>query len=435
MLSTNNILNYFWFIILKQTLAMNTTLIRIPIYFFLLLFAIVACDSGHADVEGPVIENEYLVKSELHKNYSATEINGFISLALLIYQDQKEELEKLRDYINSGVKVYKIIYNTEFGGETIQASGLVCMPDKAGAYPILSYQNGTNTLHESAPTENPDSQLFQILEMMGSTGFIITLPDYLGFGESDQMFHPYLHKTSTVQTITDMLRAVKEMTEADDNIEFNKDLYISGYSQGGWATMCLQKAIETQYSDEFNLRASVCSAGPYSLLTLNEYIIELAEYPMPYFVGYIFNSFLNLGLPTTIDEVFQQPYADRIPGLYDGSNSGSEINGQLTTSVSDLLTADYISGWNTDSKFISVTTMLDENTVRAYNTKTPTLLMHGTSDDYVPPVVTEEIYNAFMNIGVSDDLVRYVPLAGMDHGDGIIPSGLASISWFIELKN
>jgi hypothetical protein len=37
------------------------------------------------------------------------------------------------------------------------------------------------------------------------------MPDYLGFGSSDNMFHPYLHKESTVQTVLDMLRAVDEL--------------------------------------------------------------------------------------------------------------------------------------------------------------------------------------------------------------------------------
>lgn len=420
--------------LIEKRQTMNSKLLRYPLFLFLSILIFISCDSGMSDVEAPE-GNEYLVGSQVHKSYTQAEVNAFISLASLLYPEISDELQLVKAEVVTGIKVIKIVYNTEFEGEKIQASGLVCMPDQAGSYPILSYQNGTNTLHSNAPTEDPDDEKFQILELMGSTGFIISLPDYLGFGASDDMFHPYLHKESTVQSITDMLRAVEEMTEADDKVDFNKDVYISGYSQGGWATMCLQKALETQYADEFDLRASACGAGPYNMTTLNDYVVNLTEFPMPFYFAYIFDTYLNLGFTTAIDEVFQQPYADRVPTMFDGTKSGGELNAQLTKVISDLFTSDYLNGWDTDAKFKPVRDMLEENTVTAYNTTTPTLLMHGTADDYVPSIVSEEIYADFMAAGVSSDMLTYVPLADMDHGEGVLPFGLASISWFIQLKN
>ena len=309
------------------------------------------------------------------------------------------------------------------------------MPDTPGSYPMISYQNGTNTVHAEAPSENPDNELFSILQMMGSTGFIIAMPDYIGFGASEDIFHPYLHKASTVQSIVDMLRAVDEMASENENIDYNKNLYISGYSQGGWSTMALQEAIEKQYSTEFKLKASVCGAGPYNITSINEYITGLNEYPMPFYMAYIFNTYLNLGLSTPITEVFQQPYADRIPTLFDGTLSGGEINAQLTKIVPDLLTASYISDWSTDGKFAPVLALLEENSIAAYETKIPTLLTHGNADDYVPSFVSSEFYQDFMDLGISPDLVRYLELDGMDHGDAVLPSGLAAITWFIQLEN
>lgn len=420
--------------LIEKIQTMNYKLLRYPLYFFLSILIFVSCNGGMDDVEVPETENEYLVKSTLHKSYTKDQIESIISFAALLYSDMDQELEKVKTEIESGVDVYKIVYNTEFQGEKIQASGLVCMPNEAGSYPVLSYQNGTNTLHSNAPTQDPDNQMFQILELMGSTGFIISLPDYLGFGESDDMFHPYLHKESTVQCVADMLRAVEEMAETNAAVNFNKDVYISGYSQGGWSTMCLQKALETQYSDEFDLKASACGAGPYSIITLNNYITGLTEYPQPYFLAYIFNTSLNLGLTTGIDEVFQQPYANLVPTMFDGTKSGGELNAQLTKVIPDLFTANYLNNWSTADEFQPVIEMLEDNSVFAYKTKIPTLLMHGTADDYVSPIVTDELYNDFMDLGVSSDLVTYRKLVGLNHSDGVLPFGLTSIEWFIELK-
>lgn len=412
---------------------MKTQLFRFPIYLLFLLLTFVACDSGLDDVEVPS-ENGYLVESELVKSFTEKNITDYLTLAILLYPEQMEELEAIKNKVETGVKVYKIIYNTEFEGTAIQASGLVSLPDEAGTYPILSYQNGTNTEHSAAPSVDLDNGLFQILEMMGSTGFIISLPDYLGFGESDDMFHPYLHKESTEQTVLDMMRAIDEMVEQEDATDWNDEVYISGYSQGGWSTMAVQKAIETQFATEFNLKASACGAGPYNLITINEYVTALPEYQMPYFLGYIFNSYINLGLTTGFDEVFQAPYAERIPALYDGTNSGDEINAQLTTTMPDFFTAEYLSGWNSDSKFGPVTDMLELNSISAYMTKIPTMILHGTDDELVTPAVSKNMYDDFISLGVSPELITHIPLEGHTHTSGIVPSGLMSILWFLELK-
>lgn len=414
--------------------AMNYKIIQFPLYLIFILTTFIACNSGLNDVEAPSTENDYLVNSELVKSYTSAEIENLLSLAVLLYPEQRDEIEAIKGHVNSGVTVYRISYNTKFEGNDLQASGLVCLPDISGSYPILSYQNGTNTLHSAAPSVDLDNKLFQILEMMGSTGFIISLPDYIGFGVSDDIFHPYLDKESTVQTVTDMLRAIEELVNSEENIDWNKNVYLSGYSQGGWATMAVQKAIETKFAAEFNLKASACGAGPYNLITINQYVTGLEEYAQPYFLGYIFNSYINLGLTTPISEVFQAPYAERIPTLYDGTKSGGAINAELTTSMADFFTPDYLNGWKSDSKFGEVVEFLEKNSISAYKTKTPTMILHGTDDDLVTPVVSQDIYDDFIALGVSPELVSYIPLEGHNHTSGIVPSGLMSILWFLQLK-
>lgn len=411
---------------------MNKRFLQYPLYLLLILFSLVACDGSLEDIEVDPPENEYLVNAELVNSFSLSEITVYINLAMLAYPDEKEQLEKLLTEVKTGVEIFKISYNTTFNESKVVASGLVCVPSQAGDYPILSYQNGTNTEHSKAPSEDANNQLFQILEMMGSTGFIVTIPDYLGFGESSSMFHPYLHKQSTVQTVTDMWRATKEALALNESINLNNDVYITGYSQGGWATMAIHEAAQKNNIGDFTLKASSCGGGPYNIPTLNEYITTQSNYKQPYFIGYIFNSYLNLGLSTDIGSVFQAPYDERIPTLYNGTNSGSDINSQLTTTVADLFTSDYLNNWNTGADFAPVREMLTANSIAAFETNVPILLSHGTDDDYVPPVVSTNIYQDFVDLGHTS--ITYLPLKGLDHGGAIVPSGLASISWFIQLK-
>jgi pimeloyl-ACP methyl ester carboxylesterase len=275
-----------------------------------------------------------------------------------------------------------------------------------------------------------------LLEFIASTGFIVAAPDYLGFGASKNMFHPYLEKESTVNSLIDMLRASEEFVLNHLNVESNNDLYIVGYSQGGWSTMQLQKAIELNYSSEFKLKASSCGAGPYDIRYINDNILSQNTYPMPYYVGYIINSYINSGhITNPASDIFKSPYDNRIMTMFDGTSTGAELNKQLTTVVADLVTEEYRSTYQTNPKFASVIAAQENNSVSAWKTNIPTLLTHGTDDTYVPFGVSEKLYNDFMALGVNESTVTFIPLEGADHSGGIVPSGVASFNWFIELKN
>jgi pimeloyl-ACP methyl ester carboxylesterase len=398
--------------------------------FSLLVVVFSGCDLNKNDDPKP--EDKYLLSFEKYKTYGLDEIKATLTLFVNFYP----ELQTIVDNVQYDIDVYTITYNTKFEGKDIIASGLVSVPKAVGSYPIMSYQNGTNTLHSEAPSVSPNNQLFQLLEFIASAGFIVSVPDYLGFGVSSDMFHPYLDKESTIQSVTDMLRAVKEFSVNHLEITTDNDLYITGYSQGGWTTMQLQKAIEDKYASEFNLKASSCGAGPYDLRYVNDYVLGLTNYPMPYFIGYVFNSYLNLKYITNpASDIFKTPYDQRILTSYNGTKSGEEINDDLTTVTADLFTADYKSTSNTNIKFSSVISSLDKNSIPAWKTNVPTLITHGTADTYVPEQISVNIYNDFVAMGVDKSKITYIPIEGAGHNTAVIPSGVATFNWFIGLKN
>jgi len=399
--------------------------------FFLFILSIVLYSCDNFEDVPTEDNNEYLVSKSSVGVHSLSEINTIIAIVSSQYPD----LASISDKFTAPIEVYSITYNTTFKGESKVASGLVCVPNIPGTYPMMSFQNGTNTLHSAAPSVDPNSDLFTLLSYMSSTGFIITIPDYLGFGASDDMFHPYLDKESTVQSVIDMMRAAKELITEIDGVELNNDLYITGYSQGGWSTMQLQKAIETSYSSEFNLKASACGGGPYNLVAITDNVLSETTYPMPYFLAYIMNSYSNLETDIPIDSVFNEPYAERIPNLFDGSLDGSQINAQLTTVVADLFTPNYIENWNKTGIFESLYSMLESNSISGYNTQIPTMLIHGSADTFVPPFTSQNIYNEFIAAGVSTSLVQHVVLDGLDHTEAVVPAELQAIIWFLQLKD
>ena len=169
---------------------------------------------------------------------------------------------------------------------------------------------------------------------------------------------------------------------------------------------------------------------------MNNYIQNLEHYPMPYFIGYMLHSYINLGdITNEYSEIIKEPYASRIPDLYDGEHGGEQINGQLTTSVEELFTNAYRNGYASYEEFFSVRQTLLNNSIEAWGITTPLALIHGEADDFIPPEVSGNIYNDFLTLGVDANLIQFVLFPGIGHQDGIIPSGVSAINWFLQIKD
>jgi pimeloyl-ACP methyl ester carboxylesterase len=375
----------------------------------------------------------YYVSKQFAVQYTAAYLNSMID----IVSGALPDIASLKPLIKSDIKVFKIVYKTTVNGDHINASGLIIVPVTPGNYPVLSFQNGTNTMNASSPSESPLDYNYQLVELVASMGYIVVFADYPGFGESAQIPHPYLIKEPTVRSLVDLLYTAKEMVSKEfPGLTLNDDYYLLGYSQGGWATLALHKALELDYSSDFNLKGSTCGAGPYNIEQLLESMVNKAVYPNPYYLADIvyaysvYNQFTN-----PVGDIFNEPYASRLSTLFTGTLTPAQINSQLTTSVSGLMTPDFISGFNTSAKFTSVISALNINSIAAWHTNKSLLLIHGGNDTSVDPISTENMYSSMIQAGTSPDICKKVIIPGVDHGDGLIPCMIQGIMFLNNLKN
>lgn len=376
---------------------------------------------------------DYFVSKELVSPFTKTYINGLIDNV----SGSIPEVAFIKPLVISDVNIYKMVYNTTVDGRKIAASGLICVPSTPGEYPILSFQNGTNTENDLAPSENPLNYSFQLIELLASTGFIVLIADYPGFGESVSIPHPYLIREPTVQSLVDMLFAAKEAGVSElPGISVKNECYLLGYSQGGWATLALHKALELEYNNDFVLRGSACGAGPYNISLLLSGIVSLSTYPQPYYLGYILNAYSYYGEFTNpVSDLFKEPYASRVGTMYTGTLSSDQINNQLTTSVADLMNPDFLSGYLSSAKYSSVRSALENNSITAWHGNKPLMLLHGSADLDVNPISTENMYSAMIQAGTSTDLCKKVIIPDVNHGQGIVPSMLQGIKFLTDIKN
>ncbi len=403
---------------------------RMKIVIATFIFAILAVFSSCSGDKKT--EYEYFVSRESLASYSISYINTLLDGAEGFFP----EIGVIRPYVEHPVDIYKVIYLTEAGGKEISASGLVCVPGKDGEYPLLSFQNGTNTLNASCPTEFPSSPMYQFVEIIASMGFVVVIADYPGFGESAGIPHPYLIREPTVRSVVDMLFAVHEMDEEElPDVTVSDDVYLAGYSQGGWATLALHEAIENDYSSLFNLKGSVCGAGPYDLTVLFEAMTGLSSYPMPVYIGYIINAYTEYDQFTNpVSDLLREPFASDLGDLYNGQKDSGEINANLTTSVPDLFKPEFLEGIWTDQKYLSVRTSLETNSIEGWKTDKPLYFLHGGGDTSVDPITTESIYDAMIAAGTPAQICKKEILPGLDHGDAVIPAMMKGLEFLISLK-
>ncbi len=278
--------------------------------------------------------------------------------------------------------------------------------------------------------------MYSLMEAMAGNGYIVVIADYLGFGESDTMIHPYYDKQSTSHSVVNMILATKELLN-DEQVKAKSSgkYFLMGYSQGGWATLTTLQECEQGYSTEINVSAASCGAGAYDLMAMSDHVLALQTFPGPLYLPYFVYSKIEAGdMSGPLTQYFKEPYASRIPGLFDGSHGNDDVNAQLNDTIAKLVTDEMINSFSTGNDFASLRTLLAANSAEAWNCNAVIRFYHGTADRNVPPNQSDIMYNRFISLGVNQAKVTLLPMEGLTHETGLIPWGISTINWFNQIK-
>ncbi len=343
-----------------------------------------------------------------------------------------------------GISVYDIHYESHSEYGTVDTlSGLVIIPHSpTEAFPIFTYQHGTVILDSQAPSITGISadnvEILFISLITAPSGFITVIPDYTGIGDPDK-YHPYIIANSHTQALVNMIRGVKQLSfelEGNDEFQFNDQLFLVGYSDGGYATLASQKGIQIDYSDELSVTASFPMAGPYDLSgTMVDYFLSEPEYTQPYYVPYVLTSHLwyYQGLDVDFSEYFEPFWADTLPSLFDGTHSGSEINELMPENPLDILLDDVLEEFENDEDHF-FRQSLEENTLLDWVPESPTYFYHGMGDDIVPYENAQVAYDTFINNGATDVSLELFPEELGGHSDVAVTCLLAGYTVILEYQ-
>ena len=181
-----------------------------------------------------------------------------------------------------GVTVYKYTYATVGGeNEPTTATGALMIPTGTAALcqgprPIVLYAHGTalSKNRDLAALGDPNNPAFgtasRIAMVFGAQGAIVVAPNYAGYDTSPLPYAPYLNKQQQSQDMIDSLTAARQaLAQLNLPVSDNGQLFVSGYSQGGFVAMATLQKLQDQGRPA---TAGAPMSGPYGMLAIADEI-------------------------------------------------------------------------------------------------------------------------------------------------------------------
>lgn len=169
-------------------------------------------------------------------------------------------------------------------GEPIVVSGTVAIPSTPapeGGYPVISWAHGTSGFADACapsldtvggPVHDYFSLATDYLDSWVAQGYAVVQTDYEGLGTPGG--HTYLNGTSEANTVTDIVRAARQLEDP-----IGTDWVVMGHSQGGQATLFAAQDGPDR-APELTLKGAVAMApGGAAIPSLLQALAAGAEVP------------------------------------------------------------------------------------------------------------------------------------------------------------
>ena len=328
--------------------------------------------------------------------------------------------------------VHQIVgtYRSEYKGQPIILSGNMYVPKSKQCRGLIMACHYTYAALSESPSQGPT-----LSALLATKGYAVVDADFVGFGVTYQLVHPYLDKTATARAVADMGRLARPFLEANGYTFLTDNIYIFGYSQGGHAATAVQEFIESHpdYYADLPLTKVFCGGGPYDPKVTYDIAKEtdVIGFPavVPMFLqGTIYANDLNdptLELPITeADFLSAEMMKDDRYKLW--LNSKAYTMDQVNLLMKDIgcgkfstiLRPEALGGEEYAPNKI-LFAKLSENATTTYCPKTPMYIFHSTGDDVVAFANAEMLQKAFRERGADESRITY------DFGDyGVHRSGL-----------
>jgi len=338
-----------------------------------------------------------------------------------------EQQDSIAEALHYDITAIKIEYQTiDWNSDPTVASGVLIVPDTTLPLPIASVQHGTVFQRDAVASAGLlDSREGLAGLAFASAGFVTLLPDYLGYGVSEMM-HPYLVADANAEVVIDFIYAARKWCEKND-VTLNGQLFLGGYSEGGYITLATQKAIETDPAVDLQLTVVAPCAGPYDLSGMVQRIGQRMSYPEPAFLSFMLTAYNKIYGWNQIEDIFEEPYANQMTELFNGTHNSNDIDSVLPDSISQLLKPEFIQSiLNGENQ--PVIQAFQENTLLDWTPEAPIRFFHGEADQVVDVENARVAQQQLTANGGQNITLKTYP--GLGHSEAAIPAYLDMFDWF-----
>lgn len=351
--------------------------------------------------------------------------------------DQVADIASAKDmarYIKPqyGIQFHAITYLTpNLKGDLATASGVVVFPVELTAFPVLSYQHGPSLQRNDCPS-NPDNAEIRFVScLFASAGYLVVAADYLGMGESSGV-HPYAHAASEASACRDMLRASRALCQ-QMHVTWGPKLFLGGYSEGGHATLALQRLLEQDPQHEFTVTASAPQSGPYDLSDsqLTFALRQKHSDALSMLTGLLLYSYNDVyQLYPGLDAIFTPEYAKLMTRVFDGTYPTDDAINIMPPEARSLLDPDFAATLSDPSS--AFCRVLKENDVYDWRPTAPVTFYYLANDAVISPDNTRVAYAHMRTLGAP---VKKHNLGGSyTHLSAFHPAQREVKAWFDKLR-
>jgi pimeloyl-ACP methyl ester carboxylesterase len=278
-----------------------------------------------------------------------------------------------------GLNVYEVLYyTTHADGKLVKASGILYVPQGVKkTSPLMIYNHGT-TVCRDIYFDGTDEQA--ICLAFATDGYIVLCPDYIGMGEGEGR-QLYLNAQTEAGASVDMLIAVTDLLPSISG-KPGKELFVTGYSQGGHAAMATYKLLQDKYKDRFPVTAASPMSGPYDIES-TVYDARMVPNGNPGYLMLLMSSFYeSRDSMQQMRELLVSPYDTIVPPMMNGYWPIEVINSCLPDTCFKAVTPAFFHDFdqNKDDPFRKY---LAANNVYDWKPESPMELCYCKHDDMV----------------------------------------------------
>lgn len=390
----------------------------------LLIFFLLACEENEPISE--VDKREYLVEFEKIGNIEANTLRGLAQLFSPTFD---------RSAIAYNSDIYKITYQSEYKNDLITTSGLVCIPvgSQSTDFPFLLGFHPSISSQNEAPTSF-NGNLQSGVELFGALGYITVIPDYIGFGSSSSLPHPFLVREAVSENSVDMVRAVEELL-AELEQAYRKEISLIGYSQGGYNAVATLRYLESEQAlEDWDVIATAAGGATFDLQALREQIFQQQLYDAPQNIAFLIYSYHQYyDFEGGFDQYFQDEYADFISTAFGSDLTLGQIRGRLSSNLEELFKPDFLQELRTASN-ANFNEALNENSIVPWEVQSPLHIYHATQDSVISIENSRSFFEEIEGIGSQQ--LEFTELSEPEtHTGAGAPMLLDGISWLLNYQN